>query len=665
MPRKGRVARRSSVGGSSAGIGRRRSGATFNQYYRTIENKEESLYDVVVAKEDWDYDSLKAAIDAWATNIFVRDWTYNETAWIEVTADGTTIVGQSRYWVEIVWPSGVDVFVIKWANNCFIANMTIDGEINYAEATFVISDGQTAGNADHTKGNDNTLFNCTLKGNPTVPVGSGKFALYLAWPSHTAWSDTLDAYEAGELNSGNKIIDCEIVTGREWDGVSLSLQKNLQFINSTANGTRIAYYMCKDSIVNTYIVKNSSSVGVYISWPMNNCILSDGVIVDATQSGIKFENQAEHTPLNAGQSISGNQITDNVITRPWTMWLEFSGDASNVIEHNNIADNTIDTPGDHGVYLLHAQRNLFANNIILDPRENTDNARGSWFYVVAGVQDNTYIGNLVNDRRAVPQMHAWYADRENAGNTGNKLIGNSFLWLNNERTVWVFGDETVIEGNTIEGGKYAGILLEWVSKSIIKGNKIKDNCNHANNTFSEIHLKWSSTDNIIEGNTILATATNKAKNGIYFETSGDTDNQVGVNIIDGTVTNDIEDNGTENIYNATKNVAQEYTKTQNFNATTLTDWANISWDLSQNQVSSVTLWGNRTLDNPTNMVDGATYILIVKQDGTGSRTLAYGTAYKRTWGTAPTLSTGANAVDILSFVSDGTNMYGVSSLNFS
>jgi len=112
--------------------------------------------------------------------------------------------------------------------------------------------------------------------------------------------------------------------------------------------------------------------------------------------------------------------------------------------------------------------------------------------------------------------------------------------------------------------------------------------------------------------------------------------------------------------------AREYTKTQNFNATALGDGANISWDLSQNQVASVTLAGNRTLDAPSNQVAGATYILIVKQDGTGSRTLnTSASAYKFPGGTEPTLSTGANAVDILSFVSDGSSMFGVAQLNFS
>jgi hypothetical protein len=113
-------------------------------------------------------------------------------------------------------------------------------------------------------------------------------------------------------------------------------------------------------------------------------------------------------------------------------------------------------------------------------------------------------------------------------------------------------------------------------------------------------------------------------------------------------------------------LAQEFTKTQNFDATTLTDAASISWDASANQVTSVTLTDNRTLAAPTNLVDGGVYTIMVIQDGTGSRTLSYNAVFKFAGGTAPTLTTAASAKDILVFYSDGTNMYEVGrSLNVS
>ena len=103
--------------------------------------------------------------------------------------------------------------------------------------------------------------------------------------------------------------------------------------------------------------------------------------------------------------------------------------------------------------------------------------------------------------------------------------------------------------------------------------------------------------------------------------------------------------------------AQEFTATQNFNATTLTDGTTVSWDASANQVTSVTLGGNRTLGAASNQVDGGVYVISIIQDGTGSRTITFNSNYKFVAGTAPTLSSDANARDVLVFVSNGTNMF--------
>jgi hypothetical protein len=83
---------------------------------------------------------------------------------------------------------------------------------------------------------------------------------------------------------------------------------------------------------------------------------------------------------------------------------------------------------------------------------------------------------------------------------------------------------------------------------------------------------------------------------------------------------------------------------------TLTDAANISVDFGANQNFTVTLGGNRTLDNPTNIVVGQTGSIFLVQDGTGSRTLSFGTYYDFAGGTAPTVSTTANAVDRIDYI---------------
>lgn len=110
---------------------------------------------------------------------------------------------------------------------------------------------------------------------------------------------------------------------------------------------------------------------------------------------------------------------------------------------------------------------------------------------------------------------------------------------------------------------------------------------------------------------------------------------------------------------------QEYTAAHNFKATVLSDAETIVWDLSSNQVSQVTLRGNRTLANPTGANDGGVYVLFVNQDNVGSRTLSYGTNYKWANGnTAPTLTTTANRTDILTFVCLNGKLYGSGTYNF-
>ena len=100
------------------------------------------------------------------------------------------------------------------------------------------------------------------------------------------------------------------------------------------------------------------------------------------------------------------------------------------------------------------------------------------------------------------------------------------------------------------------------------------------------------------------------------------------------------------------------------NYQTLTDAADIAWDMCKGHAATVTLGGNRTLNNPTNLTQGS-YILKVVQDGTGSRTLSTFTDYCWPGGVPPTLTTTAGAVDILTFWSDGSKLYGGVQYNLS
>jgi hypothetical protein len=75
----------------------------------------------------------------------------------------------------------------------------------------------------------------------------------------------------------------------------------------------------------------------------------------------------------------------------------------------------------------------------------------------------------------------------------------------------------------------------------------------------------------------------------------------------------------------------------------------ITFDFGAGNNFDITLGGNSTLQTPTTPSGGQTGTITIRQDGTGSRTLAYSGGWQFSGGTAPTLTTTASGVDVLSF----------------
>jgi len=102
-----------------------------------------------------------------------------------------------------------------------------------------------------------------------------------------------------------------------------------------------------------------------------------------------------------------------------------------------------------------------------------------------------------------------------------------------------------------------------------------------------------------------------------------------------------------NANNAVTNAVQSFTVAQRGSITALTDGATVTPDFAAANNFSLAIGGNRTLANPSNLTAGQSGAIVITQDGTGSRTLAYGSYFKFSGGTAPTLTTTASAVDVL------------------
>ena len=92
------------------------------------------------------------------------------------------------------------------------------------------------------------------------------------------------------------------------------------------------------------------------------------------------------------------------------------------------------------------------------------------------------------------------------------------------------------------------------------------------------------------------------------------------------------------------------------NITALSDGSTITIDMATACHHSVTLGGNRTFAAPSNQVVGQAGSIFITQDGTGSRTASFNSAFKFVGGTAPTLTTTAAAVDRIDYIILSSNV---------
>jgi hypothetical protein len=88
-------------------------------------------------------------------------------------------------------------------------------------------------------------------------------------------------------------------------------------------------------------------------------------------------------------------------------------------------------------------------------------------------------------------------------------------------------------------------------------------------------------------------------------------------------------------------------------------------DFSGSNNFELVLGGNSTLAAPTLPSGGQTGVVTIRQDDVGSRTLAYSGGWQFAGGSAPTLTTTASGVDLLTyFVTSPTEIQAIATINF-
>ena len=117
---------------------------------------------------------------------------------------------------------------------------------------------------------------------------------------------------------------------------------------------------------------------------------------------------------------------------------------------------------------------------------------------------------------------------------------------------------------------------------------------------------------------------------------------------------------------AKTDTAQTFTAAQRGTITTLTPGTTVTPDFAVSNNFSLTPTQNTTIANPTNLTAGQSGSIFIVQDGTGSRTAAWGSYWDFAGGVAPVLTTSAAGVDRVDYVvRSATSIHTVFTGNYS
>ena len=162
-----------------------------------------------------------------------------------------------------------------------------------------------------------------------------------------------------------------------------------------------------------------------------------------------------------------------------------------------------------------------------------------------------------------------------------------------------------------------------------------------------------------DGSANISLNNNAITNGAGYITSADGGNAATLDGIDSSqfVRSDADDS-TNNVITITNGLAFDADAKCPAALSSLSDGSTITVDFTSGIHHSVTLGGNRTFGDPSNTGSavGQSGSIFITQDGTGSRTASFHADYKFVGGTAPTLSTAANAVDRIDYVVKASNV---------
>ena len=227
------------------------------------------------------------------------------------------------------------------------------------------------------------------------------------------------------------------------------------------------------------------------------------------------------------------------------------------------------------------------------------------------------------------------------------------------------GNISATSGSITAGGALSGVTtLTTTSTATIGGDTSITGNLRSDNSADGIQIDATDGSASNAGDLILldgtdGSATNAGSSLLYEDATGDPSNYFNNNIKfsgdvkvgSATITEDTTNNQLQINDQVVSIGKTTIGATQIVNSDTFagaTDSVLLDFNSFQNFI--ITLEGNVTLANPTTENVGQTGVMVFIQDSSGSRSLTLGGDYESVGGSGITLSTGANAVDILPYM---------------
>jgi hypothetical protein len=332
---------------------------------------------------------------------------------------------------------------------------------------------------------------------------------------------------------------------------------------------------------------NSLNTGIYLGFNAINSIVSNNIVEKA--SVIFIESRAVSTTVNNntihiaanltpdyGIAITDNSIVSNNIINVGAIGVQI-GDGNGVIQtygnNNSIIGNSIffanTTYAHWGIVTENTQfetRDIVTGNTIVNLSGTPDHAEATAIQLSgAGNTCNsnqiTGFAKGISDYQSESLSHStitantftnvnypiiFLAECTNI-NISDNIITNCIIGISD--TSNMLSSHLIITGNNIDSSKNEAIILRSTQNSVVSNNVITNAGASANNTYAAILLTTVSgtnysKNNVISGNTINSTISNKHKYGIRENSANDGANVITNNNVLGAATANISTQNT-------------------------------------------------------------------------------------------------------------------------